>query len=354
MHSSGACREALGWNGRPVQSDESRVRVQARQLYCFALAHSLGWQTDRSLDIVEGLFEVLHSICRRSDGLFGRRIDLSNALLIDDTADLYDNAFALLAITTSRQVLGAERVDPAIDELLAALDTGLGRGVDEGFAEFLPAPDYRLQNPHMHLFESTLAVYSVTGDERIKTRLDALLRFIRKTFFNTADSCVNEVAGSDDPAHRGTFEPGHSMEWVWLLGWHSRLLGEPYPEFGRKLYARALQTLDDRGRALMQVATNGDVTDPSRRLWSQTETLKAHLCMIEQTDGAESAAAEERAAACGLAMLEDWLQPAIAGGWHDHFDAGGKLISKDMPASSGYHLYCAIAELGRVSASRSA
>ena len=36
------------------------------------------------------------------------------------------------------------------------------------------------------------------------------------------------------------------------------------------------------------------------------------------------------------------------GGWIDHFAADGAVIAKDMPASTGYHVVLALAELIRV------
>ena len=42
LHENGAFYEALDFDGRPVHSDTARVRVQARQVFCMALA----WASD--------------------------------------------------------------------------------------------------------------------------------------------------------------------------------------------------------------------------------------------------------------------------------------------------------------------
>lgn len=348
IHPSGAAWEALDFDGRPVASPETRVRVQARQLYCFALAHTLGWRPAQAHDIVAGLLAILTGACRRPDGLYGRRIGLETLELIDDTPDLYDNAFALLALATARDVLGSDTIDPHVGDLLRALDEHIARRKSGGYAEYLPAPSFRLQNPHMHLFEAMLAVYAVNPGAEMRDRIETLHSFIDDKFFDRTHDCVSEYGDPVEPSQAGFFEPGHSMEWVWLLGWHARLFDEPYPAFGRALYARALETLDDSGRAMMKVSHSGEALDPSRRLWSQTETLKAHLCMAETGSNDAAADALERAAACSNGVFEEWLHPAIPGGWLDHFDERGALLSRQMPASSGYHVYCAIAELARL------
>ena len=57
--------------------------------------------------------------------------------------------------------------------------------------------------------------------------------------------------------------------------------------------------------------------------------------------------AVQRAIECAEAIRKDWLEPTVAGGWLDHFDADGNLIAKDMPASMCYHMYVLVAELKR-------
>ena len=38
----------------------------------------------------------------------------------------------------------------------------------------------------------------------------------------------------------------------------------------------------------------------------------------------------------------------VDGGWIDHYGADGEVIASDMPASTGYHVVLAFAELIRV------
>lgn len=346
MHPSGGAYEALDFDGRPVESDVSRVRVQARQVFSFALAHRLGFEPDATRRAVDGLLDVLTGACRRPDGLYGRLVDLRAWCLSNDTAELYDNAFALLALASARGV-ASDDVDRHIDALFEALDTEL-RHDDGGYTELLPPPPWRLQNPHMHLFESLLALYELSGDAAVRERVTTLYDFAADTFFNEREACVDEFAGAVDDGRRGYFEPGHSVEWVWLLGRYARLLDRPFPDFGRRLYDRALASLDDAGRAMMGVMHSGEPRDASRRLWSQTETLKAHLTIMEQSDGETAARAADRAAGAAQGMLDEWLGPAAPGGWLDHFDEDGRLRAKDMPASSGYHVYSAVAEILRL------
>ena len=59
-------------------------------------------------------------------------------------------------------------------------------------------------------------------------------------------------------------------------------------------------------------------------------------------------AAVRSAEQCARDILDFWLQSEVPGGWLDHFDPDRKLIAEAIPASTGYHLYLAVAELQRV------
>jgi mannose/cellobiose epimerase-like protein (N-acyl-D-glucosamine 2-epimerase family) len=85
--------------------------------------------------------------------------------------------------------------------------------------------------------------------------------------------------------------------------------------------------------------------DPTRRLWSQTEALKAHLCIAKHGPEELLHIAIQRAIDCAESIHDQWLDTECRGGFYDHFDAKGKLLASDIPASMGYHLYVAIMEL---------
>ena len=346
-HAGGGFYEALTFAGTPVPSDTARVRVQGRQVYLFSAAHQMGWDGGDTHAIVDRGVDVMLTACRRPDGLFGRTVDLDAARLEDATADLYDTAFCLFALGHARPVLG-DRVDGAIRDTMAALDRELACGDNAGFRETLPAPPHRLQNPHMHLLESAMTVHDHCGGRIGRPVVDALYAFIARQFFEHDDGWVKERTDGKGVPLDHAFEPGHSFEWVWLLAWHARLAGVPVAPFQRALYDRALPTLDRAGRACMKVDLDGEPIDPSCRLWSQTEALKAHLTMARSTDPSIAAAALDAAVAGCERIMHDWLDTAdVAGGWLDHVDAAGRLLAKDMPASTGYHIVSAITELHR-------
>lgn len=341
MHASGAAWEALDFTGQPVVDDRVRVRVQARQLYVFALALRCDWQPARARQLIEGLWPVLSSGCQRADGLYGKSYSLEQATLLDDTFCLYDTAFVLLALAKVRTVLDTATVDAQISQVLSALDT-VAAHPDGGFYEELPALGSRLQNPHMHLFESLLALRDAGYGCDVDQRLNTLFEFISSTFFDQDLGLVRER--QPDSAEPMTFEPGHSLEWTWLLTWYANYDVAQREPFAQALYRRAVDSLDEAGRACMVADINGGKPDASCRLWSQAEALKAHVCMA-LAGGEMAELALPAALTCAKDLMQHWLAPAHEGGWHDHFAADQSLAAANMPASTGYHLFGAIMEL---------
>ena len=90
--------ERLDLSHKPVDTELTRVRVQARQTYLFSLAEQMDWNPQRARDLVELGVSVLSGPALRSDGLVGKILAFDTAALTDKTADLYDTAFVLFAL----------------------------------------------------------------------------------------------------------------------------------------------------------------------------------------------------------------------------------------------------------------
>jgi mannose/cellobiose epimerase-like protein (N-acyl-D-glucosamine 2-epimerase family) len=91
------------------------------------------------------------------------------------------------------------------------------------------------------------------------------------------------------------------------------------------------------GGIIDSVDCAGAVVQDSRRLWPQTEAIKAHAAQQ----------AEARLTAQIDALLTGYLDGMPDGAWREHLDGEGALLVADLPASSLYHLAMASAELRR-------
>ncbi|KCZ91799.1 N-acylglucosamine 2-epimerase [Hyphomonas johnsonii MHS-2] len=344
----GLFRETLNLDHTPADTDTTRVRVQARQTYVFTEALRLGWRPDMARDRIELGLGVLTGLARRPDGLVGRTLRADGTGWADDTADLYDIAFTLLALAEAGAALGGTgAVRASANALLDSVDRQMRDRTNGGYAETLPPPPMRLQNPHMHLLEACLALHRADPDTPYLARAGEIISLFETRFTAGPGGLLGErfTTGWQEPTGRDAeiVEPGHQFEWVWLLHTYAAAAGLPVPDAATRLYTFGISSLDQDGRACQEVTRGATAEDGSRRTWPQTEALKAHLAMFESTRDDRFADA-----ACQSfdVLMDEFLTPD--GGWIDHYSAKGEVLVRDMPASTGYHVVLAFSELMRI------
>jgi mannose/cellobiose epimerase-like protein (N-acyl-D-glucosamine 2-epimerase family) len=342
---AGGFVERLDIEGRADRAAPRRVRVQARQIYCFAKAAQLGWYPQGKEIAIKGL-EYLLAKARSPDGRSGfvHLLDPDGSVL-NPLRDTYDHAFVLLALATVYQLDRDAQVGDEIKSLVAFLDSGL-RSPHGGFLEGIPATLPRRQNPQMHLFEAMIATFDATGDQVYQNRAGDLFGLFVANLYDSRRQVLGEYFEEDwariEPA---SVEPGHQAEWVWLLKGFERITGCPAGRHRSQLLASALRYRDDATGCLFDEGdADGNIRKFTRRLWPQTEIAKA---FIAQAEAGEERAAEEALKALDR-LYRHYLRHPVLGGWYDQFDRDNRSLVDSIPASSFYHIVCAIAEAERV------
>ncbi|MDA0676121.1 MAG: AGE family epimerase/isomerase, partial [Proteobacteria bacterium] len=120
-------------------------------------------------------------------------------------------------------------------------------------------------------------------------------------------------------------------------------------DLAKLLYKFAVECGTDPADSLAYdaVGRDGAVRQDSKRLWVQTEALKAHLAMAESGSDDQAMARAERT----LASIFAGYLATGHGVWQDHLRRDGTGFAKTAPASSFYHLYLAFSEYRRVAKS---
>jgi mannose/cellobiose epimerase-like protein (N-acyl-D-glucosamine 2-epimerase family) len=350
--------ETLRLDGVSADSPFKRMRVQARQLYSYAHAAMMGWTG--GLEVARAGYDFIIAHGWRSDGGWAKLLGPSGGV-VDDTADLYDNAFVLFALAWYARASGSDealaRARRTLDWILASM----GVAAHGGFENTIPVGvGHRRQNPHMHLLEALLALHATSPDPAVLELAGSIAGLFRRHFFKPSTSTLGEFFGRDwspAPGDAGTLvEPGHHYEWVWLLQQYAARSGEDFALEQDALFrfAETHGRNPRTGFVVNALGQDGRVRDAASRLWMQTEELKAHLALGER-DGHIDV---PRIEAVVATLLNHYCDPCGGGterivppgGWIDVFDAEGTPAVKVMPASSLYHIYVAFAELQRMAA----
>jgi len=328
--------EALDHRGQPLAARNKRLRVMPRQAYVFASAGGA------YVALARQLFDFAMTRGFDPNTQYLAHLLAPDGTILDAPHDLYDLAFMFLAASALTEAGEDVSADLAVlVDKLALLKAP--RGWQERAGGKLP----RRQNPHMHLFEAMTELYRVTQDAAYRAIADDCLGLFKEVFLQ-ADGRVFEFFDAEwAPWPEQAVEPGHMAEWIWLLHRYETATGDSHGVDLEALWAAALRGRD--GALFLR-----DVSEPlaeTRRLWPQTEHLKASLVIGGQGELKPDQILER--------LFESYLATDVPGGWYDKRSCpDGALLSEDMPASSFYHLfsamsaYLAAAEAQTVSAAR--
>lgn len=356
----GGYAEFLNMDGTADFEHIRRVRVQARQAYVYAHAAYAGWfdgarsACDQAWNFLTGPGfaggDFIPNISA-SDPVGARgcaHLLKGNGELHDDMRDLYAQAFVILAGTWRFRAFGDEHALDIAKETIGFIDRHLS-AQNGGWFEALPAPDssVRRQNPHMHLFEAMLALYDATQDKRFLTYANRLFELFETVFFDAETGGVLEFFTPqwqpEQAEGGGPLEPGHMMEWCWLLRCYEKLSGVDVSIYANALFDNAIRLgwNDTLKLICNSVHIDGQPANSNLRSWAQTELIKASVAQAMAGDIDKLVYASSAI----KSMFETYLDVPVYGGWADELDASGRVISQTMPTSTFYHYFCAATEV---------
>jgi mannose/cellobiose epimerase-like protein (N-acyl-D-glucosamine 2-epimerase family) len=351
---NGGFHEQLNLDGTPDLLHSRRVRVQARTAYVYAHAHDKKWYNDATIPANHAWNYVMSNGLQGGECILGDNFKgcahLLNAdgTLLDGYRDTYAQAFIMLAAAWRYQAFGDKRALQIADETLDFLDTHLkadNGGWYEGLPQLSSQAVPRRQNPHMHLFEALLALFEVTKNEKYMARAHSIFGLFEAHFFHKELGVVLEFFDNDWSLYDGVgaIEPGHMMEWCWLLRYYEKLSGKNVSQYADRLFDNALKygLNSELGLICDTVNIAQANTEPSYRTWPQTEYIKASVAQARA--GREGM--EGRAANAITSLFKYYLDTQIKGGWIDQVDVSGRAITNVMPTSTFYHLFCAASEV---------
>lgn len=322
-----------------------RTFVQARQIYSFATIGRLGWNGPWQRMILETV-GTLTDRARRPDGFYVHRLDAA-ACPIDTRADLYDQAFVLLALATAGVALEDPRWFDLAEDLLATIQANWAHplgGYTEGEKD---DPAIRRQNPHMHLLEATMALSQATGRRCFTAVAEHIADLAARCFIDAESGALLEYFDDDlmpAPDMTGRIvEPGHCFEWAWLFERMGQSGKRHAFDVANRLtaFARTHGICRTRDVCINEVFSDGSCKDSTARLWPQTERIKAAMIRYRRLGDVEDAQEVQRA----FKGLQRYYAVQTPGLWRDKLNQDGSWVQELVPASSLYHIACAYAEL---------
>lgn len=320
----------------PLASTRHRAMACARQLYVFSAA---GWH-----DHADRLFESLRT--RFADSTHGGwyySIDMHGAPQ-ETQKDLYTHAFIVFGCAEyfrhrgNRDALDLLEATLHVIETRFAADAGLYNAVlSENFQTIVEGPR---QNPIMHLAEAYLSARDVQRDAWFADALTRIGRQMVATFVHHPTGCVAEL-----PIGCGTLriEPGHQFEWFYLASSAPELFRQSgLLEWLDLAYAFALRhgVSPLTGGVCAALNEHGHTTDPTERLWAQTEFARALAISHAARSAGNEITLDIQLGRFKQRFLRDY-------GWVECIATDNSVVRADMPSTTPYHMTSAYQSLAR-------
>jgi mannose-6-phosphate isomerase len=322
-----------------------RARVIGRQIYVYACAHRSGLAGPWREAAEHGLYFMTNHFIR-PDGLIRATLDADGAPVGDQVA-LYDQAFCLFSLAAAASAgIDPEgcriRAEALADKLEAQWRLPAGGFIEHDVQQYQA-------NPHMHLFEASLEWEAAGGGARWTRLADEIAGMALTRFIDPQGGYLREFFDDQWRPAAGEagrlVEPGHLFEWAWLMMRWAKLRGrDDVALAARKLHRVGVEHGVDqaRGVAIDNMDIDLKVVSARARLWPQTERIKAAAILAQHAENAEDKAFYEAEVAAGAKGLDLYLQTPVRGLWRDKLNADGTFVQEPAPASSLYHIACAI------------
>ncbi|MGJ8692722.1 MAG: AGE family epimerase/isomerase [Thalassotalea sp.] len=341
----GASIEQFLANGDTDAKSNKRIRVQARQMFVFAAANQQGW-INNGFDLVASLESFCQKYATVPEKSHYAHIVNADNMIINPNNDLYDIAFFLLAYAWRYHVFNDLNALKQANKLLNTIDNKL-KDAPGGWMEGDYSASNRRQNPHMHLFEAFLTLYEFTHDGKWLAKAGEIYCLFETTFFDHKNKVLLEFFSDNwhvaDGELGATVEPGHMMEWVWLLRQYQKFTQAPVDNYCHALYHNALTLgLDKTSNLLLdEVSLIGHTTKKTKRCWPMTEWIKASLAQAEFTSAQDKYDYTSDTLTAIKALTKYYLVSPHSGQYIDSIDQDNNVSVDTAPASTLYHLMVA-------------
>lgn len=281
---------------------------------------------------------------------------------IDTDKHTYGHAFAILALSEYRRAFGdrialnmAERTFDVLDEHV--WDAAHGGYVEGHARNWSAAREMKTQNSQMHMVEALLDLHEVSGGQRYLDRAVELCRLMDARLFDHEHGCLPEFFHADwtdvEAPARNPVQPGHQMEWAWLLlrvNAHA-----PNPRFVE--LATQMVAFADRhgwdpefGGYYTDLTRDGEVTHANKSFWPQCEGVMGPLWLWGLTgDDVHWAVFEKSARYC----FEHFVDREY-GGWFGGLSRENEVRWADKGSAwkADYHMVQMCAETYRFLSAR--
>lgn len=320
---------------------------EARHLWVFSMAYQHGRRDPAVRAAADNLYNFIIDHFHADNHQFHYTVSEDGGTVTDDRNAIYAESFAILALSQYAMTFGnKEAAQEALDCFKSCNDAyhcseygGFDERNDGGI---LSGDAVHGTNTHMHMLESTTALYNATHDPYVRQRLEELLNIFVTKIFQPGDFCYTRFnldwSSFGDPV----IEYGHDLQVSWLMLEAARALGRPDDpaviDVSVRMSTKAARDGYDaaNGGYFFSGMPDGELESKSKDWWVQCEAMNGLWWNYRLTgDSSQLDKMEET-----LDFIEQVNWDREYGEWFSGLRADGAMSNPERKGTfwkTGYH-----------------
>ena len=204
------------------------------------------------------------------------------------------------------------------------------------------AKEPRSTNTHLHILEAYSSLYSIWPNEKLKTRLEILIRVFLEKIYNESEKCFYTFFDEEWNPRSTVYSYGHDIETIWLLLQATKVIQDTELEIRCEIVAKNVasmvleQAMNSKIGGIYNSGEKGFPLDTDMHWWSQAEAVVGFLHVYLLTRDEVYLDAVESV----WKTIQRYIIDHEAGEWHFRVDQDGnpyKLEDKVGPWKCPYH-----------------
>jgi mannobiose 2-epimerase len=228
----GGFHGTLDREGRPKPPTDKGLVQQARHLWTFSMWHRRREATSEVRALADGAYRFLVAHFRDpKDGEFVFKVDRAGKV-VDPRKQLYAESFAIFALSEYAAAFGVAEAREHALACFRAIDARAHDAEHGGYDQrddpgWMTKGAEKETNTHIHLLEAFTALFRLTRDPVVGSRLDELARVVATRIVQPAGYAQKELLRDWRPFGDPAVSYGHDLETAWLLLDAADALGRP-------------------------------------------------------------------------------------------------------------------------------
>ena len=334
----------VGWlsrEGQPILPGTKSLVQQARIVWTFAAAYRKYPEPMYKEVATHTLkFLRLNMFDKKNGGFYW--LATREGRVVNDKKHLYGQSFAIYALAEYARAFGDDGARKEALNLFNLIDRKAHDDGNGGYREAFSVNWQRLNNDttvgsgddksmntHLHLLESFMALYEITGSEIVRERIEELIKIFTDKIVDAKNGYARSKFSDDwKPLNTNTRSYGHDIELSWLLTEAVRVLGRRQDP---KIQKVALLLVDNtlrfgfdqkQGGEFYDGPPRGSATNRRKIWWVQAEVLVGLLNAYQLTKNPLYYERFEQQAQFVFNHFTDHKY----GEWHNTIEVDGRII----------------------------